>query len=95
LVTIVTRRLPLVEQELLTFSEHPSSSPVFCGVHVAQFLVFSVVFCRSLIVLLTVTSPNMGKDERIVITTNVTYSWSVVTKYSVIVNHVMVATVHK
>jgi hypothetical protein len=31
----VTRRVPLVEQGLLTFPNHPLSSPVFSGVHVA------------------------------------------------------------
>ena len=36
----VTRRVPSVEQELLTF-------PVLSGVHVVQYLVFCVVFCRS------------------------------------------------
>jgi len=39
------------EQELLTLLEHLSSSPVFRGVHVAGFLVFCVMFCRSLFVL--------------------------------------------
>jgi hypothetical protein len=36
--------VPIMEQKLITLSEHPSSSPV-C---VAQSLVFCVVFCRSL-----------------------------------------------
>jgi hypothetical protein len=31
LLTRVTRQVPLVEQALLTFPEHPSSPPVFCG----------------------------------------------------------------
>ena len=44
----VTRRLSHVEQELLTLSEHMSSSSIFSGVRVAQSLVFCVVFCRSL-----------------------------------------------
>jgi hypothetical protein len=34
----------LVEQELLTLPEHLSSPPVFSGVHVAQSLVFFVVY---------------------------------------------------
>ena len=34
-----------VEQELLTLPENLSSHPVFCGVCVAQSLVFLVVFC--------------------------------------------------
>jgi len=48
--TRLTRRVQLVEQELFTFTEHLSSSPVFSGVHVTQCLVVCV-FCRSLFVL--------------------------------------------
>ena len=44
----VTRRLSHVKQELLTLSEHMSSSSIFSRVRVAQSLVFCVVFCRSL-----------------------------------------------
>ena len=54
-VAKVTQRVPLVEQEILTLPEHPSSLPVFSGVHVAQFLVFCVVFCRLLIALFLLT----------------------------------------
>jgi hypothetical protein len=32
-ITKATRRVPLMEQELLTLSEHMSSSPVFSGVY--------------------------------------------------------------
>jgi hypothetical protein len=39
-----TRRVPLVEQELLTLLDHLSSPPIFGGFCVAQFLVLSVVF---------------------------------------------------
>ena len=39
----VQRRVPLEEQELLTFLEHLSSLPVFSGVCVAIFFVF--VYC--------------------------------------------------
>ena len=49
----LTRRLPLVEQELLTFPDHMSSSQVFSGVRVARSLVLCVMFCRSLFVLLS------------------------------------------
>jgi hypothetical protein len=49
----LTRRLPLVEQELLTFPDHLSSSQVFSGVRVARSLVLCVMFCRSLFVLLS------------------------------------------
>ena len=52
-VTRLIRRVPLVEQELLTFSEHLSSPPVFSGVHVTRSLVLYVMFCRSLFVLLS------------------------------------------
>ena len=44
----VTRRVPLLEQELLTLIEHPSSPSVFSWVRVNRSLVFCVVFCRSL-----------------------------------------------
>ena len=52
-VTIVARRVSLVEQKLFTSSEHMSSSPVFSGVHVAQSLVFYVMLSRSLFVLVS------------------------------------------
>ena len=48
----VTRRVPLVEQELLTIREH-LRSPFFSGVHVTRSIVFCVMFCRSLFVLLS------------------------------------------
>ena len=51
-VTRLTRRVPLVEQELLTLPEHLSSSPVLV-VRVAQSLVFCVMCCISLFVLLS------------------------------------------
>ena len=51
-VTRLTRRVSLVEQELLTLSQHMSSPPVFSGVRVTRSLVFCVVLCRSLFVLL-------------------------------------------
>jgi hypothetical protein len=49
----VTRRVAIVEQELLTLPEHLRSPRLFCGVRVARSLVFCVVFCRSLFVLLS------------------------------------------
>jgi hypothetical protein len=42
--------VPLVEQELLTMTEHLSSPSVFSGVRVTRSLVLCVVFCRSLFV---------------------------------------------
>jgi hypothetical protein len=39
-----TRRVPIVEQELLTLPEHMSSPPVFSGVCVTQSLVLCVFF---------------------------------------------------
>ena len=36
--------MPLVEQELLTFWEHPSSPPVFSGVRINRSLVLYVCF---------------------------------------------------
>ena len=53
--TRVTRREPLVEQELLTIPEHMSSPSVFSGVCVARSLVFCVVFCRLLFVLFSLS----------------------------------------
>jgi len=50
-ILIFARQVPLVEQELLTFPEHLSSTPFFNGVHVSPSLVFSVMLCRSLFVL--------------------------------------------
>ena len=43
-VTRLTRRVSLVEQELLTISEHLSSPPVFSGVRVTRSLVLCVCF---------------------------------------------------
>ena len=43
-VTRLTRWVPLVEQELLTLPEHPSSPPFFSGVRVTQSLVLYVCF---------------------------------------------------
>jgi hypothetical protein len=40
----LTRRVPLVEPEQLTFLEHPSSVPVFSGVCVTRSLVLCVCF---------------------------------------------------
>jgi hypothetical protein len=47
-VTRVIRRVPLVEQELLTLPEHPRSPSVLSGVRVARYLVFYLVFCMFL-----------------------------------------------
>ena len=40
-----------MKQELLTLPEHPSATPVFSWVRVVPFLVFCVIFSRSLFVL--------------------------------------------
>ena len=48
------RRVPLVEQELLTLPEHQSSTLVFSGVRVAQSFVFCVMFCKFLFFLLAI-----------------------------------------
>ena len=47
----VTRRVAIVEQELLTLPEHLRSPRLFCGVRVARSLVFCVMFFGSLFVL--------------------------------------------
>jgi hypothetical protein len=43
-VTRLTRRMPLVEQELRTLPEHPSSPPAFSRVRVTRSLVLYVCF---------------------------------------------------
>ena len=50
-VTILTRRVPLVEQELLTLPEHLSSPPVFSGVRITRSLVCPFVLFLLAIVL--------------------------------------------
>jgi hypothetical protein len=52
-VTSVTRRVPLVEQELLTLSEDLSSPPIFSEVPVTRYLVLCVCFCKWLFVRLS------------------------------------------
>ena len=42
--TRLTRWVPLVEQELLTILEHPSSPPLFSGVGITRSLVLCVCF---------------------------------------------------
>jgi len=43
-VTRLTRRVPLVEQELITLPEHMNSTPDFSGVRVTRSLVLCVCF---------------------------------------------------
>ena len=50
-VTRLTQQVPLVEQEIPTLPEHPSTPLVFSGVRVTRSLVLCVMFCRSLFVL--------------------------------------------
>ena len=38
----------------ITFPDHPSSPPIYRGVRVALYLVFCIVFCRSMFVLLSI-----------------------------------------
>ena len=49
----VTKRMSLVEQELFIIPERMTSLSGFSGVRVAQFVVFCVVFCRSLFLFLS------------------------------------------
>jgi hypothetical protein len=49
----VTRRVSLMEQELLILLEHICSPPVFSGVRVNRSLVLCVMLCRSLLVILS------------------------------------------
>jgi len=44
ILTRLTQRVPLVEQELLTLPDHLSSPPVFSGVRVTRSLVLCVCF---------------------------------------------------
>jgi hypothetical protein len=58
-VTILTRRVPLGEQELLTLPEHPSSPPVLNGVPGTQSLVLYIYVlqidvCRFVLFLLAI-----------------------------------------
>ena len=48
-----TRRVSLVEHELLTLLEHLSSPPDISGVRVARSLVLCTVFCKSVVALLS------------------------------------------
>jgi hypothetical protein len=54
-ITRLTRRVSLVEQELLTLPEHMSVHPVISEVHVARSLILCVMFCTSLFVLLSIS----------------------------------------
>ena len=51
--TKLTQRAPLVKQILLILPFYMSLLPMFCSVSVAQSLVFCVVFCGSLLVILS------------------------------------------
>ena len=51
LETTLTRRVPIVKEELFTLPEHPSSPAVFSGVCATRSS-FMCMFCRSLFVLL-------------------------------------------
>ena len=46
-VTRLRRRVPLVEQELLTLPEHLSSSPILSGIRVTRSLVLCVCFLNN------------------------------------------------
>ena len=58
-VTTTTRRVPHVEQELLTLI-YLSAPPVFSGFGVDRSLVFCVMFCRLLLVLLSFCTFSFG-----------------------------------
>jgi hypothetical protein len=49
----VTRRVSLVDEELIPLPEHPSLSSVYSGPRVSQSLVFCLMFCKLLVVLLS------------------------------------------
>ena len=50
LLTRITRRVSLVEDELLTLPEYVSLLLIYNGAPVAKSLAFCVVFCRLLVV---------------------------------------------
>jgi len=58
----LTRRMPLVQQKLLTLPEHLISLPFFLRFVLLNTLVFCVVFCRSLFVFLS----RRGHDRMVV-----------------------------
>jgi hypothetical protein len=67
----VTRRVPLVEQELTTLPEHLRAPPDFRGVRIARALVFCVVFvdrCLSLCPFLLAIVLSVPTRLRILIT---------------------------
>ena len=67
IVTSVTRRVPLVEQELIILPEHASSSPLFSFCH--SIFSFLCNVCRSLFILFLVdTLSCLSFDIRILIT---------------------------
>jgi len=77
--------VPLVEQKLLTLSDHWSSVPIFNGVGAAQSLVFCVAFGRLAIVLsqfdlqiliTTLASYCLSLDLQLLITTLASYCLS-------------------
>jgi len=51
-VTRETRRVPLMEQEVLILPEHLRSLPVLSWARVIRSIVYCVLICRSLFVLL-------------------------------------------
>jgi hypothetical protein len=58
----VTRRVPLVEQELPTLPEHRVHRRFISGVCVVRSLVFCVVVYRSLFVILTIVPSHCGNQ---------------------------------
>ena len=71
--TRLTRRVPLVEHELLNLPEHMSSSPVFSGVRVTRYLVLCVCFVDRCLVFFIWPLCCLSFDIRIPITSLI--SW--------------------
>ena len=70
-LTRLTRRVPLVEQGLLTLPEQMSSSPVFSGVRVARALVYYdfmfvvyIIVCPFVLFLLAKTVPQSNRKRQ-------------------------------
>ena len=55
-VTRLTRRVPPVEQELLTLPEHPRSPPIFTGARVTRSLVLYACFVDRCLSICTLSS---------------------------------------
>ena len=76
-ITVVNQRgVTHVEQKVLALPKHPSSPNVFSGVRVARFLVFCVLFSRSLFIIFFLALHCLSFDLRLLITPIVSSNFS-------------------